>query len=475
MTDTILRPAPPRFATARTERPTAGGEATLIAVELGTPLMPWQQQILDVALEYEPSKDSPGGRRFVYREVAFGTPRQSGKSVLTLVKALHRSMMCGPAQRSVYSAQSGRDAARKLMDDWLPVIEDSSFRHAMTRVRRASGAQGVWFKNRSSLEIVSNNVEAGHGRTVDEAILDEVFSDSDDRREQAMLPAMLTRANAQLIITSTAGDETSLYWRRKVDFGRELCERGDTADVCYFEWSAPDECDPYDERVWVDTMPALGITQNIAAVRHARKTMREEDFRRTMLNQWTRTDQTIIDWSSWVECRNPFGAIQGDIVIAADVNMDRTAATITAASRGADGLVDVEQIDHHEGLAWFVPRLVELRDKHNPWKVIIEGAGPAAAYIPELERAGVSVSIVAGRDIPAACGAFYDHIIQHRLRVRPNDTLDDAVAGAAKRIRGDSFTWRRSTLTSDISPLYCATLAVWGVAGDPNSGAMWLY
>jgi hypothetical protein len=467
--------AVPRFATPRSDRPSAIGEAEKIAVELGTPLLPWQHDVLAVGLEYECDGDYPLGRRFVYREIDFGTPRQSGKSVLTLVKSLHRMILCGDHQSSVYSMQSGNDAARKLLDDWWPVIEDSSFRFAVDRLRRSAGSEQIRFKNRSTLEIMRSSKSSGHGRTLDEAIIDEAMHDVDDRREQAVLPAMLTRPNAQVLITSTAGTDESLYWRRKVDLGRELAESGATDDVCYFEWSAPDDCDAYDEEVWWASMPALGLTQSVLAVRHAAKTMREDEFRRAMLNQWTRTDQSIIDWVAWTECRNPHGSIGTDMVLAYDVNKDRDAASICAASMGSDGLVDVELIERREGITWVIERLIDLRDRHMPMKILVDGTGPGAAMIPELARAGVTVHPVAGNELPRAAGTFYDHVLARRLRVRPNDDLDAAVAGAAKWVRGDSFIWCRSSLDRDISPLVCATVALWGIAGDPNHGSLWIY
>jgi Phage Terminase len=448
------------------------------------PLMPWQRQVLDVGLEYEPDKDWPNGRRYVYREIDFGTPRQSGKSVLMLVKTLHRMVLCGPGQRSAYSMQSGSAAATKMLDDWVPLIEESDFRHALANVRRSVGSQSLRFKNNSTINIMANTKDSGHGRTLDEAMLDEAFADVDDRREQAVLPAMITRRNAQVWITSTAGTDESLFWRRKVNLGREIAGRGDTSGLAYFEWSAPDGCDPYDEDVWWETMPALGFTQPIEAVRYMAQTMGEDEFCRAMLNMWTRTDQSVIDWAKWVECRNPQTTIAADHVLAVDINQSRNGASICAASLGEvtfdnEGVLvarpSLELVDKHDGIEWVVPRLCELRDRHFPSKVIVDGNGPIAAVIPELERNGFVLTVVGGNKLAAACGAFYDHVMSGNLDVLPDDRLDDAVALAAKRIRGDAFVWKRATTTADISPLYCATLALWGVVGEPNHGQVWIW
>ena len=471
----------PRFATERTDRQSAGGECEAIAIELGVPLMPWQRQVLDVALEYESDLDAPGGRRYTYRECLFGTPRQSGKSTLAVVKWLHRCVLESSARaerlRVSYSMQSGHDARRKLMEDYLPMVEDSSFWHAVSKVRRASGFESIIFRNGSSVDCLATGKSSGHGRTLDEAWLDEAMHDADDRREQAVFPTMATRRNAQLFITSTAGTDESLYWRRKVDTGRKLVVDGETEGTCYFEWGFGDEdCDPYDEDVWWQTHPALGRTIPIEVLRHASKSMREDEFRRAFGNQWTRTDNRVIDWSAWVECRNPEAYVDGDLWIAIDVNANRDGASICSASAGPDrGDITVELIDRQDGIGWVVERSIGLWTRHNPRAIIVDGTGPIGALIPELERAGLPLQIVGGGDMPRACGAFYDHILERRLRVRPNNDLDAAVAAAQKRIRSDAFTWMRRSNSGDISPLVAATLATWGIAGNPQHEQVWLY
>lgn len=465
----------PRWGTQRTDRPTAGGEATKVARKLGYKLLPWQQHVFDVSLEYEHDPDYPGSRNFVYREVNFGTPRQSGKSIWCLVKLLHRSMMMGDRQASVYTMQTGADASRRMLDEWMPEVMASPLRPAVEHTRRSIGAERVLFRGHSTIEILRSGKSAGHGRTLDEGHLDEAMHDVDDRREQAVIPSMVTRPNAQMIATSTAGTDESLYWRRKVDEGRKFAEDGLTSDVCYFEWSIPDDADIYDESVWVEFHPALGHTQQLGALRHAARTMGEMEFRRAFGNQWTRQNDKVIDWGAWIECRNSHSKIARDMVLAVDMNKERTAASICAASWGEDGLVDIELIERNEGITWITNRLVELRDRHMPQKIMLDGAGPIGALLPEFERAGLDVNPLGAGELAKACGGFYDRILARTVRVRPNATLDEAVSGAAKYQRGDSFIWRRSTPACDISPLVCATLACWGVAGESNHGALWMY
>src|SRR5215207_2302173 len=71
----------PRWTTPRTDRPTRGGEVGRFAAALGTPLMPWQQHVADVAMEVDPDTG-----RLVYRRIVLTVPRQSGKTTLLLAK-----------------------------------------------------------------------------------------------------------------------------------------------------------------------------------------------------------------------------------------------------------------------------------------------------------------------------------------------------------------------------------------------------
>src|SRR5690606_39326101 len=62
---------PPRWATPRSpDRPTLGPRVAEVAAQLGTPLMPWQQYVVDVALELDPETG-----QLAYREVVLTVPR----------------------------------------------------------------------------------------------------------------------------------------------------------------------------------------------------------------------------------------------------------------------------------------------------------------------------------------------------------------------------------------------------------------
>src|SRR5215204_2789909 len=97
---------PARWATRRTRRATYGRKAAEVAEVLGIELLPWQRQVVDVALENERGQ-------LVYRDVVVSVPRQAGKSTLVLVLILYR--LLAARCRVVYGAQTRLAARQKLL------------------------------------------------------------------------------------------------------------------------------------------------------------------------------------------------------------------------------------------------------------------------------------------------------------------------------------------------------------------------
>jgi phage terminase large subunit-like protein len=269
--------ATPRWATERTARATLGGAVADVARGLNVHLLPWQQTVVDVA--YEPVDGS-----LAYRDVTLSTPRQSGKSTLLLAVIAHR-LLATPDQVVVYGAQSRAEARKRLLDVWWPRIRRSRLRGAFEGVTRQIGAEALRACNGSVMYLLSSEESSGHGDTVNLAVLDEGWS-LEAHTEQAVRPSMVTKANAQLWCVSTAGTARSVWWRAKVDTGREAAEAGRSDAFAYFEWSAPADADPNDPEVWAAAMPALGETVDVDTVRQDQAAMPRGEFARAYLNQW---------------------------------------------------------------------------------------------------------------------------------------------------------------------------------------------
>jgi hypothetical protein len=419
--------------------------------------MPWQRQVADVALEIDPKT-----RRFIYREVDLTVPRQSGKTTLLLTLIVARAL-AAPKQQIRYTAQTGSDARKKFVDDWLSPLQASKF-GSLFRPRLANGHEALLWRNGSIFGLLATTKKTGHGGSIDLGILDEAFAHPDGRLEQALKPAMITRPQPQLWVVSTAGTpEDSPYLWEKVERGRQIAEQAVASGVAYFEWSAEEDAEPSDPATWWSCMPALGITITEDAVAADFASMSLSEFRRAYLNQWvTALSDPVIPLDAWRALADPGSEALDPVAFAFDVTPDRAAASIAVAGRRPDGLSHVEVVESGRGTGWLAARLAGLVESHRPLGVFCDPAGPAGSLLPDVERAGVQVTVLSAQEHARACGMLQDAVSERRVRHLGTSELLAALDGAAKRPLGDAWAWSRKSSSVDISPLVAVTLALWG-------------
>ncbi|MEU5848948.1 terminase large subunit domain-containing protein [Saccharopolyspora shandongensis] len=470
----------PLYGTPRNpDRKTYGGKVAQIARAFGTPLMPWQRYVADVALEVDPATG-----RLAYRDVVLMVPRQSGKTTLLLSKMVWRAN-AWPRQNILYAAQNRLSARKKWEEEHVAAIEVAKpFRGRFT-VRKTNGDEAIRWRNGSRHGITSNTETAGHGETLDDGTIDEAFAHEDGRMEQAFSPAMITRSQPQQWLVSTAGTGKSVFLNGKRTMGRELIEAGQPSTLAFFDWTVPlDEhgkltMDPGDPATWWSCMPALRHTVTEEAVRSEFTKMDRAEFCRAYLNV-TRLDIVEDDpnvpteqWPALADARSQVGT---EIAFALDITPDRQWSSIAVCGPRSDGRLHVEVIDHRPGTDWLVARARELVERHQPVAFGLDIAGPAGSLLVELEKAGLrrpadpaqpergQLAIPTTREVAAACGAFTDAARQDTLRHRDQAQLNSAIAGARTRPIGDGYAWGRKHSSTDISPLVAATVAMWAHA-----------
>jgi hypothetical protein len=413
--------------------------------------MPWQRQVVDVGLEKDPETGF-----LAYREVIVTVPRQSGKTALLLCVETDRGIMWDEPQRVIYTAQTGADARKKLLEDQVPTLERSVLSKLIKHVHRAQGNEGVLFRSGSRISVAASSKDSGHGFTVDLGVLDECWNDEDDRREQAMLPAMNTRPDAQIWLTSTMGTDRSVYLNRKVEAGRHAASSDKGSGIAYFEWSIPDDADYENPETWWNFMPALGLTITQGAVSHALETMEESEWLRAYGNRRTKLiHDRVIPLNLWEAVCLSTTEVNRDspVVFALDVLPARSFGAISAS----DGQ-HVELIEHRIGTGWMVERVRELLQSWNG-TLVIDGGGPAVSVAEDLEAEGITVERMNTAEVAAACACIYDAIADKKVRFRQDGAFDSALDGLARRPIGDRFIWSRSASLSDITPFVAATLA----------------
>jgi len=407
-----------------------------------------------------------------YREVVVTVPRQSGKTTLVLAWEVQRALGWPAPQRVLYSAQTGNDARKKLIEDQIPILEPRKAKLGIRRMLKGMGNEAVEFRNGSRLVLMASGDDSGHGKTLDLGVKDELFADVDERRDQAMVPAMATRASAQMLTASTMGTAESLALNRAVERGRLAVVEGRTSGIAYFEWSAPEDADPSDPTVWDACMPALGHTITREVVAHARATLSLSEFRRAFLNITDgRRGDPVIAIEDWRACLAPKSKLGHPVALAFDVSPDRATASIAVAGATRQGKIHVEVADNRSGFQWTTPRIIEIVQRWSPVVVVCDAAGPAGGLLGALAAAGVEVRPVTAREHTQACGSFYDAIKNGDLCHIGQPELDAAVHGADRRMVADAWLWSRKLSSVDISPLVAVTLAKWAWENAEQSEA----
>lgn len=441
-----------------------------MAAKLGVPFRPDQRYVADVGGEYDPETGMP-----YYREVVYTVPRQTGKTSLFLAWQINRcvSRRWSHPQRSVFTAQTGKDARDKWLDEFFPQIRNSDIRQLVAKkgkrlsINEGMGNESITFTTGSIIRLLSSSSSSGHSKTLHQAVLDEIWHDVDDRREQGLRPAMITIPDAQLLVCSTAGTQASTVLNRKVANGRRIVAEDPGSGVAYFECSAEDDWDPEDEDSYFGFMPALcpdppcrcdpagewhhNVT--LGALRDERINMEPGEFRRAYGNRPTAGADVIVPESIWRRVCHPEATSaakpEGALRFGLDVAEDRASASIVAC----DGKT-IELVEHRPGTGWCADRCNELTGLHGG-QVAVDFGGPAGVLADNIE----SCDKMGGREVVQAVGAMYDGIVEATAVFRWDQRFDDAIGGAVKKPVGDNWVWSRKASSADVTPLMAASLA----------------
>jgi len=461
----------PRYATPRRhDRPSHGARKARVARSLGQPFMPWQAALADVAGEYHPDTGVP-----CYDTVIVTVPRQSGKTTTVLTEAIDRAVNWPTLdfgggrlgrQRIVYTAQTGQDAREKMLEEQLPLIEDSEIlRKLYSGTDRSKGAERIRFKNGSTYRPIATTKKSGHGPTVHMAFIDEAFAEGAvGVREAGLDPSMVTIETSQLWILSTVGTEESIYFNGKIELGRAAVLEGRSDGICYVEFSAEDpDVDINDESVWWKVMPALGYSQTIEKIRARRdKNINTPgEFRRAYLNIPTVNLERVISAEAWAAICDPSVELGDEVVIGVDADPELVRGSVVVCDRDSVlELVDEVPIGELLNLAVRVAL-------HTGAPIVLDAGGPLTAKVHDIEHElGADRVIKAGAaDLVQASAEFYTAIGDRELTVLTDDRFDRAVGAAGKRKIGDRWTWVRHP---DAIPLVAASLARWARRHAPE-------
>ena len=442
--------APARYATAPSGLPTDGLAVAVIARLLGTPLMPWQRQVANVACERRPD----GSWR--YPVVVVTVPRQSGKTVLMGAVMVHRAVTRPDAQ-VFYTAQTGKDAAERWRDV-LKKCQNSEVFQQFIQTRLSAGGQAIEFPNSSAVRPFAPTANSLHGYTPPLVMIDEAMAhDAVDGTNLmgAIAPAQITIPDRQLWIVSTAGSANSTWLREWVDRGRAQVA-DPAATMAYFEWSMADDADPYHPDTWAGFHPALGHTITADALRDQIGVPHSE-WLRAYCNVWTRTQTTVIPLSTWDALSSPLTkpAASARVAFGIDVTPALDGAAIVAAWQLPDGRTAVKPVLVAPGVRWLAAVVNAIRDAYPYSTMTADLRGPAHDVADDLG----TLDPVTTEDATAGFAQWMRAVATRRIIHDGAAALRDAIANAATRELGDGHIWSAKASAGPIHVLRAATAA----------------
>jgi hypothetical protein len=435
-----------------------------------------------------------------YNEVIVTVPRQSGKTTLFLSWQIHRATAkrWRHPQRSVFTAQSGSDARKKWLDELYPLIKASprvvrlvapgvAGRPKMTE---GLGNEHIEWKTGSLIRLLSTAAAAGHSLTLHQAVMDEIWHDQDDRREQGLRPPMITVADKQLLVCSTAGTSLSVVYNRKVMLGRKAVQEDTGRGIAYFEYSAPAEWDPEDEDGYFGFMPALcpdppcrcghddgGWRHSITldALRSERVSMEPAEYARAYGNVPTpsTTEQPVNPVAfAMLAARRPTPPRERMFFL--DVQGTKAASIGTAYLDGDRPFAELAY--DKAGTDWVLGICRRLNEKHPGAVWALEKAGAASVFIGALNEMGIEPVEFTGVDMGRACVHLQNLVDDGGMGYNAEDAdkLLNALNGAVARDRVQGlWIWNYQKSTTNISPIVAVTGALWLLETAPPMPAIY--
>lgn len=462
----------PRLSSPSLNLPSAGKVVADLATDLGVPLLPHQEYLMNEALTIQPSG------KWARSTVGAIMARQNGKTHALRMRILAGLYVFG--EKNIIAISQSRMLSLDTFRQVVDMAEGTSWtRKRIKRVSRTNGQEELEIychhypkactekcERIRKYSIKAATSESPRGATADLLWIDEL-REINQATYSAAMPLTRARPNAQTWFTSNAGDDSSTVLN-------ELRQRALTFSsdrLGWYEWSAATN-DIWDIENWKMANPALGHTIQIENLQDSAKFDNPDAFRTESLSIWINAIDSPFPLDTWESGTSEI-AIEDDLptYMALDLSFNRDKAYLVTVQKRQD-----------EKLACFVhewtglsnielaSEIATLARRFRP-RVLAYDPNTAGFLAPQLARAGVAVAPTAWAS--TAFSIFCDQTLaamsSGQLIHAGQEILKTHLAATARKPASDGG-WRiaRRASTNPISAAVALVMAV-GHATQPQA------
>lgn len=430
----------PTFEVVGKYASTRGEKAVSLFEFYGSSFMPSQKYEINLFL----ARDKGG--RAAAKTIGISKPRQNGKSYGARHYAIWAAAVEG--KKVLYTAHHGNTTREmfKLLRNFVEGIEDFSSALGRDGVRRATGAEGIYFANGGLIEFNTRTNSVARGKTYDVIIVDEAQELTDEQAD-ALTPTTLASGSGdpQMIYLGTPPNE-----KCPGTVFRQLHDRahaGTGGGTWWLEWAATEIGDPHDVDRWYECCPGMGylIKEDVMADSADKSSL--DGFAREYLGWWNKRigSNAAIDEDDWDACKTDDPPKEGILSCAVKFSPDGKLGVLAVCRKPKDAPPHVEIVSARStshGVKYFADWIEQRQDKLA--QATVDGLAKADALMQKLTDRGVSKRIAKKAktaDVVAACSMFEDAVSEGQLTHFGQPGLDDSATKCTRRKIGNAGGW----------------------------------
>jgi len=425
----------PRIRSKPLDLPTRGDEMIQFCIDIGLPLLPWQEGLARDCLRYKPDS------RWAHPLIGIMLPRQQGKSTFMALRILFGIYVLGEKMHlaTAHKLTTSSEIFFKVGE----IIDNSQMLlDNFAKKYESKGSQEIRFKNKARYLIRAGNSAARGIAAPDVIHIDELREFDTEDVWSSMRFTQMSNSNPQAYVYSNAGHANSVLLHKFRERGLAASEGADDS-IGWFEWSAEPGAEITDKEAWYQSNPSLGHTVHEDNIADSLSD-REDIFRTEILCQFVSMINPVISEAEWKKCKAddlPQLDVEKDTWMAIDLSPDRKHASLVAGQR-IDGNRFMVSLLH----TWFNPVNLDDLEMANdiaywvrkfPVNAVAYSKSTASAVAARLAPAGIPIHEVNSQEYQQSCDEFVSAVSSMRLAHADQEELTKQVLSAVKLTRGD--------------------------------------